>query len=883
MNIEKHGQFPSSLKEERQHGNLSFPCAFYQAAHETNPPGLPFTVKHHWHEPIEIIYLEQDSYQIDINMTITHLKSPCFCFINSGELHAIASDSDQYLEQAVVFSPELLTFAAPDPTQEQFLLPLAEHKLSFPSFLGPDHPAFSEVQQELFRIRSIFFRENRFHSDQFTIENPISQLRLKASLLNIIGTLAEHALLTSNEPVRNPRVELLKTVISYIRQNYQQPLSLGELAALAAMNEQYFCRFFKKALGKTPVSYINSFRIQHAATLLCTTELPVTEICLESGFNNLGHFMKEFKKATRFTPLQFRRQNKAELFSKNTHSLNERTFTMQRKWWHKKTAYQIYPKSFCDSNGDGIGDLPGIISKLDYLKDLGIDIIWLSPIYCSPLADQGYDISDYYNIDPRFGTMDDMDCLISEAKKRDMYILMDLVVNHCSDEHEWFKKACEDPDGEYGKYFYIETCPDGKLPCNWRSYFGGSVWEPLPGHPDKYYLHMFHKKQPDLNWENPRLREEIYKMINWWLDKGLAGFRIDAIINIKKALPWHDYPSDRADGMCSPGEMLKHAVGVGEFLGEMRDRTFLPHGAFTAGEVFDEKPEELPDFIGDNGYFSTMFDFNETIFGGSEKGWYDYTPITPNDYRSCCFASQKRVGDIGMISNIIENHDEPRGVSHYIPEGECTPASKKLLATMNIMLRGLPFIYQGQEIGMENVEFRSISEVDDISTLDEYQLALDAGLTPDAALKAVNRFSRDNARTPFQWDSSANAGFTSGTPWLNVNSNYTRINLENQKNDPDSVYQYYKRLLALRKDPTYSETVIYGDLIPAFENLDRVMAYYRKSDDLTLLVIGNYKTQPQTLTLPSQIKNIVLNNLPQLKMEGNEILLEGYQAVILEI
>ena len=883
MNIEKHGQFPSSLKEERQHGNLSFPCAFYQAAHEANLPGLPFTVKHHWHEPIEIIYLEQDSYQIDINMTITHLKSPCFCFINSGELHAIASDSDQYLEQAVVFSPELLTFAAPDPTQEQFLLPLTEHKLSFPSFLGPDHPAFSEVQQEFFRIRSIFFRENRFHSDQFTIENPISQLRLKASLLNIIGTLAEHALLTSNEPVRNPRVELLKTVISYIRQNYQQPLSLGELAALAAMNEQYFCRFFKKALGKTPVSYINSFRIQHAATLLCTTELPVTEICLESGFNNLGHFMKEFKKATRFTPLQFRRQNKAELFSKNTHSLNERTFTMQRKWWHKKTAYQIYPKSFCDSNGDGIGDLPGIISKLDYLKDLGIDIIWLSPIYCSPLADQGYDISDYYNIDPRFGTMDDMDRLIAEAKKRDMYILMDLVVNHCSDEHEWFKKACEDPDGEYGKYFYIESCPDGKLPCNWRSYFGGSVWEPLPGHPDKYYLHMFHKKQPDLNWENPKLREEIYKLIIWWLDKGLAGFRIDAIINIKKALPWHDYPSDRADGMCSPGEMLKHAVGVGEFLGEMRDRTFLPHGAFTAGEVFDEKPEELPDFIGDNGYFSTMFDFNETIFGGSEKGWYDYTPITPNDYRSYCFASQKRVGDIGMISNIIENHDEPRGVSHYIPEGECTPASKKLLATMNIMLRGLPFIYQGQEIGMENVEFRSISEVDDISTLDEYQLALDAGLTPDAALKAVNRFSRDNARTPFQWDSSANAGFTSGTPWLNVNSNYTRINLENQKNDPDSVYQYYKRLLALRKDPTYSETVIYGDLIPAFEDLDRVMAYYRKSDDLTLLVIGNYKTQPQTLTLPSQIKNIVLNNLPWLKMEGNEILLEGYQAVILEI
>ena len=556
---------------------------------------------------------------------------------------------------------------------------------------------------------------------------------------------------------------------------------------------------------------------------------------------------------------------------------------MQKKWWHTKNAYQIYPKSFCDSNGDGIGDLPGIISKLDYLKDLGIDIIWLSPIYCSPLADQGYDISDYYNIDPRFGTMDDMDRLIAEAKKRDMYILMDLVVNHCSDEHEWFKKACEDPDSEYGKYFYIEDCPDGKLPCNWRSYFGGSVWVPLPGHPGKYYLHMFHKKQPDLNWENPKLREEIYKMINWWLDKGLAGFRIDAIINIKKALPWQDYPADRADGMCSPGEMLRHAGGVGEFLGEMRDRTFLPHGAFTVGEVFDEKPDELPDFIGDNGYFSTMFDFNETIFGGSKKGWYDQTPITPNDYRSCCFASQKKIGDIGMLSNIIENHDEPRGVSRYIPEGECNDTSKKLLATMNVMLRGLPFIYQGQEIGMENVKFHSIDEVDDISTLDEYRVALDAGLTPDAALKAVNRVSRDNARTPFQWDSSANAGFTTGTPWLPANRNYTEINLASQKDDPDSVYQYYRRLLALRKDPSYAETIVYGDLIPVFEDHDRVMAYYRKSADQTLLVIGNYKTQPQTLTLPDGFKKVLLNNLPQLKAEENEITLDGYQAVILEV
>ena len=254
-------------------------------------------------------------------MTLTHLKSPCFCFINSGELHALTSDSEQYQEQAVVFSPDLLTFAAPDPAQEQFLLPLSEHKLSFPSFLGSDHPAFSEVQQEFFRIRSIFSRENRSCLDQFTIESPISQLRIKAALLSILGILAEYDLLTLNDPVHNPRVELLKTVISYIRQNYQRSLSLGELAALAGMNEQYFCRFFKKALGKTPISYINDFRIRHATTLLCTTELPVTEVCLESGFNNLGHFMKEFKKTTQFTPLQFRRRSMAETFPDNKHSL----------------------------------------------------------------------------------------------------------------------------------------------------------------------------------------------------------------------------------------------------------------------------------------------------------------------------------------------------------------------------------------------------------------------------------------------------------------------------------------------------------------------------------------------------------------------------------
>ncbi len=554
---------------------------------------------------------------------------------------------------------------------------------------------------------------------------------------------------------------------------------------------------------------------------------------------------------------------------------------MTKKWWHDKVAYQIYPKSFYDSNGDGIGDIPGIISKLDYLQELGVDMIWLSPCYSSPLADQGYDISDYYNIDPRFGTMEDMERLIAEAKKRDMYILMDLVVNHCSDEHEWFRKACEDPDGEYGDFFYLREKDGEKLPTNWRSYFGGPVWDDLPG-TNRQYLHVFHKKQPDLNWENPKLREEVYKNINWWLEKGLAGFRIDAIINIKKALPFRDYTPDRSDGLCSINTMLKDAEGIGAFLGEMRDRTFSVYDAFSVGEVFNEKPEVIPDFIGDGGYFSTMFDFNEAIFGQSGKGWYDAEPITPEDYKNCCFASQEKVGNIGFLSNIIENHDEPRGVSRYIPEGDCCKESKKMLAALNFMLRGLPFIYQGQELGMENIPFSSIDEVDDISSLDEYQVALDAGLSPEDALKAVARFSRDNARTPMQWSDAAHAGFTTGKPWLRVNPNYLSINAAAQLEDPDSVFHFYQKLIRLRKDPVYKETIVYGTLEPAFREQHNLMAYYRRGDK-TLLVIGNYQSGKQAVTLPLPYTKVLLNNYADITREGSTILLHGYQVLILEM
>ena len=554
---------------------------------------------------------------------------------------------------------------------------------------------------------------------------------------------------------------------------------------------------------------------------------------------------------------------------------------MDRKWWHDKVAYQIYPKSFYDSNGDGIGDIPGIISKLDYLADLGIDILWLSPCYQSPLADQGYDISDYYRIDPRFGTMEDMEHLIAEAKKRGICILMDLVVNHCSDEHEWFRKACEDPDGTYGNYFYLRDKKEGELPTNWRSYFGGPVWDDLPG-TNKQYLHVFHKKQPDLNWENPEVREEVYKNINWWLDKGLGGFRIDAIINIKKALPFCNYEPDREDGLCSVHAMLQEAKGIGTFLGEMRDRTFRKYDAFTVGEVFNEKPEEIPEFIGDDGYFSTMFDFNETIFGGSEKGWYDNTPITPDDYKKCCFDAQAKVGDLGFLSNIIENHDEPRGVSRYIPEGDCCIESKKMLAALNFLLRGLPFIYQGQELGMENVPIASIDEVDDISARDEYRVALEAGLSPEEALKVVAKYSRDNARTPMQWTDEANAGFTTGTPWLKVNPNYPSINAAAQVNDADSVYSFYKKLIAPRKDPVYKETIVYGALEPVWEERHNLMAYYRRGER-TLLIVGNYQKEAQEIQLPANCQKVLLNNYREPVEDGPTIRLQGYQVLVLEM
>ena len=556
---------------------------------------------------------------------------------------------------------------------------------------------------------------------------------------------------------------------------------------------------------------------------------------------------------------------------------------MKKEWWHGKVAYQIYPKSFRDSNGDGIGDLRGIIEKLDYLKNLGVDIVWLSPIYRSPFVDQGYDISNYYEIDPVFGTMEDMEELLAEAKKRDMHIVMDLVVNHCSSEHEWFKKAMADPDGEYGQYFYIkEGKENGEPPCNWRAYFGGSVWEKIPGAANKYYLHMFAKEQPDLNWENPTVRKKIYEMVNWWLEKGLSGFRIDAIINIKKDLRFADFPADREDGLCSPQYMLSQARGIGEFLTELRDRTFRRHDAFSVAEAFDIHDGELPLFVGDQGYFSSIFDFSTEILYGSPEGWYKCTPPSVNQVRNTLYESQAQMGDHGFFCNITENHDEPRGASSYLPPEGQNDYGKKLLAVTMFMRRGLPFLYQGQELGMTNCDFHSLEEFDDLCTIDQYHRGIESGLSEEEAMGMICRFSRDNARTPFQWDDSENAGFTTGSPWLRLNSNYREINVKKQENDPDSVLNFYRALAALRKNPAYSETIVYGSFEPFLTEEENLYAFFRRGETQSLMVLGNCQDHDLTITLPEEgFDRVLLNNYKTLEKSQKIVTLKPFQAVIL--
>lgn len=558
-----------------------------------------------------------------------------------------------------------------------------------------------------------------------------------------------------------------------------------------------------------------------------------------------------------------------------------------RKWWHDKVAYQIYPKSFYDTNGDGIGDLRGIIAKLDYLKELGIDLIWISPIYKSPFVDQGYDISDYYGIAPEFGTMEEFEELLAEAKKRGIQIVMDMVINHCSDKHEWFQKALADPEGEYADYFYFREGKDGNPPGNYRSYFGGSCWEPVPG-TSKYYFHAFAKEQPDLNWENPRMKQDLYDMINWWLDKGLAGFRIDAIINIKKDVNFPDLEPDGPDGLAGYHRAVEQTNGVGELLEELKNNTFAKYDAFTVGEVFNMHEDELSEFIGENGHFSTIFDFSAHCLSEGEHGWYDAPAIEFKEWRRAIVDSQLEVQKVGFKANIIENHDEPRGVSRFLPEYARNAAGTKMLGTVSLLLRGIPFLYQGQEIGMQNCEWNNSGEWDDISTRDQYQTARKAGLSEKEALRVCADMSRDNARTPMQWSGEENAGFTSGTPWMKVNPNYSEINVKAQQENEDSVLRYYQKLIALRKSEEYKEVFTYGTFAPVYEEQESVMAFYRISEEENqetpkkrVLVAANFGREAAELPLEYKVSKVLLSNLPE-NQAGEKLILAGCGVMVLE-
>lgn len=553
---------------------------------------------------------------------------------------------------------------------------------------------------------------------------------------------------------------------------------------------------------------------------------------------------------------------------------------MNKKWWHDKIAYQIYPKSFRDTNGDGIGDLKGITQKLDYLKELGIDIIWLSPVYQSPFVDEGYDISDYYRIDKAFGSMEDFDNLLAEAKKRDMHILMDLVINHCSDQHEWFQKALKDPEGEYGDYFYFRKGMNGNPPSNYRSYFGGSAWEKVEGS-DYYYLHMFAKEQPDLNWNNEKMLKELYAMINWWLEKGVSGFRIDAIINIKKDLDFESFTPDGPDGLAWVWRMVEKVEGVGDLLEDLKKNTFDRYEAFTVAEVFNMKENELAQFVGDGGHFSTMFDFCAHPVFSTQKGPFESTAAKLETLKHVLFSSQLRCQDVGFLANVLENHDCPRCIDRYLPPYAQNDNGAKMLGTINVLLRGIPFLYQGQEIGMRNCPMESIDDYDDIGTRSEYQTALKAGLTEAEALDACYHTSRDNARTPMQWDTCENAGFTTGSPWLKVNPNYKEINVKAQLQDKDSLLSYYKKLLALRKSPEYREVFTYGRFSPILEDTQNLLAYERKLGEKSAFVFANFGDQALDIkTKALSGATVLLSNQEKVSIHKEQLTLAPCQVVV---
>ena len=532
------------------------------------------------------------------------------------------------------------------------------------------------------------------------------------------------------------------------------------------------------------------------------------------------------------------------------------------KWWENAVVYQIYPKSFQDSNEDGYGDIRGIISRLDYLKDLGIDAVWISPMYCSPQDDNGYDISDYQDIDPMFGTMDDMEELIREAGKRGIKIIMDLVLNHTSDEHRWFLEAVKGKENPYHDYYVWRDGEEGVYPNDMKSTFGGPAWEWVP-ELKQYYFHQFSVKQPDLNWENPKVRREIYDMILWWMDKGVGGFRLDVIDQIAK---------EPDLGITNNGPRLH------EFLRELSRETFQKGNLITVGEAWGATPEIAKKYSNPDGSeFSMVFQFEHMVMDQEEgKEKWDLAPLPFVKLKKCMEKWQTELYEKGWNSLFWDNHDLPRIVSRWGDDGAYRVPSAKMLAAVLHGMQGTPYIYQGEELGMTNVRFGSIEEYRDIETLNMYYERLDAGYDKKDIMESIYAKSRDNARTPMQWSAQRNAGFTTGTPWLGLNPNYSEINAEKEINDPDSVYQFYRRLIELRKTcPVFTDGK-FELLLPEDE---QIFAYTRTDQETEMLVCANFKREPSACPLLAQWKDaeVLIHNYEE--KIGKD--LRPYEAVIL--
>ncbi|EAQ55637.1 glycoside hydrolase family 13 protein [Vibrio sp. MED222] len=517
---------------------------------------------------------------------------------------------------------------------------------------------------------------------------------------------------------------------------------------------------------------------------------------------------------------------------------------MEQKWWHDAVVYQIYPRSFLDSNNDGIGDLNGIISKLDYLKELGINVIWLSPVYQSPMDDNGYDISDYQAIAEEFGTMEEMKRLMDEAKERDIKIVMDLVVNHTSDEHRWFEQARSSKDNPYRDYYiWRDAKQDGSAPDDQGSIFGGSAWQ-WDELTQQYYFHLFSKRQPDLNWENPKVQEEVHTMMNWWIDLGIGGFRLDVIDLIGKEID---------KGITGNGPRLH------KLLQQMNQATFGNKDLLTVGETWGATPEIAKLYSGqDRNELSMVFQFEHITLTWENGDKWNPIPLDLREFKNVLTKWQLELADGGWNSLFWNNHDLPRLVSKYGDDKHFRVESAKMLATCLHFLKGTPYIYQGEEIGMTNVAFDNLDQYKDIETHNFYKVKTESGVTHEHMMDAIHENSRDNARTPMHWNNQPNAGFSDGTPWIELNPNYPEINVESALADPSSIFYHYKTLIELRK---VHPAIVYGSFIPVFEEHDKVFAYVRELDGEMLFVVCNFSNDNLTLDMPEQYQTQTLDCL----------------------